>query len=351
MGLLVEACSGGGGSQLSSAGTFDGGDATSLVGSDASSDASETADALIEDAKGKDVASVPVGIPFGPYNLYGGGEAGPSSWETPMSVGTASFTLSSDYADATGIVLRINSARQRKLKMLTHMTGGSHSIYITNGKFDLAKWKAGMDTYKTSAIMSAVSTAVADGTIIGNSVMDEPNHDSWGGVMTKAIVDQMCAYQKGIFPTLPAGVVHNHDALEPTKSYAVCDFIVDQYGHRLTMGDIAAFRDAALALGTRDHHAIFFSLNILDGGIQDTNNNGAWECPTPSTEGQGTYSPNCRMTADQVRTFGLTLGAAGCGLTMWRYDAAFMARADNQAAFLDVAASLALLPMTTCKRW
>ena len=55
------------------------------------------------------------------------------------------------------------------------MTGGSHSLYLTNGVFDLAKWKAKMDAYNTTAVKSAVAAAVADGTIIGNSVMDEPN--------------------------------------------------------------------------------------------------------------------------------------------------------------------------------
>lgn len=301
----------------------------------------------------KDVSSdtlpIPIGIPFGPYNLYGGGEAGPSSWETPLSVGTASFNLSSDYADATGVVLRINSAKKLKLKLLMHMTSGDHSKYITSGKFDLTKWKTAMDTYKTSTITAAVAAAVADGTVVGNSVMDEPHHDSWGGTMTKATIDQMCAYVNGIFPTLPVGVVHGHDDFEPTKSYATCDFIVDQYAYRKTNGDINAYRDAGLALGARDRHAILFSLNILDGSVQDTD--GTWDCSSSLTEGKGTYSPNCRMSASQVRDWGIALGSAGCGLTMWRYDATFMGRADNQTAFADVAKALAKVPSKACMRF
>ena len=80
---------------------------------------------------------------------------------------------------------------------------------MTDGKFDLAKWRARMDTYNTPAIKQAVAAAVADGTIIGNSVMDEPHNETvaagWGGNVTKAMVDGMCGYVKQIFPTLDGG--------------------------------------------------------------------------------------------------------------------------------------------------
>ncbi len=164
--------------------------------------------------------------------------------------------------------------------------------------------------------------------------------------MTKARVDSLCGVVKSLFPTLPVGVGHRHDVFEPTKSYRVCDFIMDQYSTRA--GDVVAFRDAGLAMGQRDGHAILFAMNVLNGGEQDKD--GVYDCTSSGQGGVGTYSPNCRMTAQQVRDYGLALGPAGCGLLMWRYDEDYMSNPDNVQAFRDVAARLATLTARACKR-
>jgi hypothetical protein len=173
--------------------------------------------------------------------------------------------------------------------------------------------------------------------------------NTWGpkGTMTKQRVDGLCAYVKQIFPTMPVGPFHQHNTFEPDKSYRVCDFIVDQYDHR--RGDVRVFRDAGLALAQRDGHAVMFSLNILDGGIQAPRD-GLWYCDPTTTGGQGTFKPNCRMTAAQVREWGLLLGPVGCGLFMWRYDTAFITDPENQRAFRDVADHLAGQPAKACRR-
>ncbi|MFL5448201.1 MAG: hypothetical protein ACJ8AX_06615, partial [Gemmatimonadales bacterium] len=216
------------------------------------------------------------------------------------------------------------------------------------------KWQAKKDTYNTPAIRAAEAAAVADGTNIGNSVMDEPNvsgggdGNTWGppGTMTKARVDGLCAYVKNMFPTMLVGVVHNHQTFEPTKSYQVCEFLVDQYSWR--KGDVNDFIQGGLDLGRRDGLGIIFSMNILNGGIQATRD-GLWNCPLTTTGGRGTFDPNCRMTAQQVREWGTTLGSAGCAMMMWKYDDAFMANPENQQAFRDVAAVLASLPAKSCR--
>jgi hypothetical protein len=286
------------------------------------------------------------GIPFGPYGAWDGAAT--------LKTGTAVFTGGIGSVSASALVSRITEARRRRVELITAMTGG-HDPYLTNGVFDMAKWKARMDTYNTPAIRQAVAAAVADGTLIGNSVMDEPHvyglgdGNTWGprGTMTKARVDEMCGYVKTIFPTLPVGVVHQHHVFEPNKSYRVCEFIVSQYAHRY--GSVTAFRDSALALGRRDGIAIAFSMNILNGGIQAPRD-GLWNCPLTTTGGRGTYEPNCRMTAAQIREYGLVLGPAGCAMMMWRYDDAFMANSANQLAFADIAKHLATQPGRPCRR-
>ncbi len=255
------------------------------------------------------------GIPFGPFAAWDGSSLKPNA---------GMFTLTVTSVTASNIVSKISEARATKTKLLLAMTGGAHDNYLTFGVFDRSKWDAKMDSFNQPAIQSAVAGAVADGTIIGNVVMDEPNvsgsgdGNTWGpaGTMTKARVDSLCGYVKELFPTLPAGVQHRHDIFEPTKSYRVCDFVASQYASRV--GDATAFRDSGLAMARRDGHAILFAMNILNGGVQDKD--GVYDCTGPGQGGKGTYSPNCRMTAQLVRDIGQTLGPAGCGFMVWRYD-------------------------------
>jgi hypothetical protein len=293
------------------------------------------------------VRSTSGGIPFGPS----GGLSGYTGWKSGMEPFTATITGTSP----DGILSQLTTARNAKRHVVLNMTGGSHNRYLTGGVFDITKWHAVMDSYDSPVIKAAVAHAVSDGTLLGNSVMDEPNvhglgdGNTWGpsGTMTKVRVDSMCGVVKTLFPTLPVGVGHQHDAFEPTKSYGVCEFIIDQYSTRA--GDVTAFRDAGLALARRDGHAILFSMNILNGGIRSVRD-GSWNCPLTLTGGRGTSEPNCRMTAADVRRVGLTLGPAGCGLLMWRYDEGFMSNPDNVQAFRDVAARLATLPAKPCRR-
>jgi hypothetical protein len=206
-----------------------------------------------------------------------------------------------------------------------------------------------MNAFDTPAIRDAVAAGVADRTIIGNSVMDEPQQSGtdakdWGppGTMTKARVDGMCGYVKAIFPTLPVGVGHDHNVFETGNSYQVCEFMIVQYAAR--KGNVTTWRDGALSLAARDGLQVIFSLNLLDGGTQDKT--GAWDCP--GTGGLGTHGTNCRMTPAQVRDWGKLLGQAGCALLSWRYDGTFMAKPENQAAISDVAITLSRLPQAPC---
>ena len=291
--------------------------------------------------------TTPTGIPFGAFN----------AWDvTTLKPYNDVFTATVGPVNATIILDLIAAARTKHIKLILAMTGGSHDNYMStiNGvyQFDMAKWKARMQTYNTSAIKTAVASAVADGTIIGNFVMDEPNvtgagdGNTWGpaGTMTKIRVDSLCGYVKGLFPALPVGVAHGHDTFEPANSYLVCEFLLDQYAWR--KGDVTTFRDNGLALARRDGMSILFSVNLLNGGVTDRD--GIWDCT--GTGGMGTYAPNCRMTAQQVRDWGILLGSAGCALSMWRYDDAFVLNADNQQAFNDVRSRLATLPGKSCRR-
>jgi hypothetical protein len=200
-----------------------------------------------------------------------------------------------------------------------------------------------MDLYNTSAIKAAVAAGVADGTILGADVMDEPQHVSWGGVMTKPMLDQMASYVKSIFPTVPVGVSVRSD-WRPAERYKVIDFIATQYV--ASYGSVTAWRDNALAFGGLDGVRVVFSINIMNGGAGFNETS----CPIPPTGGWGLSPGRCRMSADQVRQFGTALGPAGSGLLMWVYDPTFMADPANVQAFRDIASKLATLPARSWRR-
>jgi hypothetical protein len=282
-----------------------------------------------------------IGVPMGMAGLFtAGADQGP-------------FTMSLDGYQADNLIPRLETARRRKLRLLLNLTGGSHNNYKTNGAFDITKWMTRMQTYNTTSISAAIAAGVADGTIVGASVMDEPHNTSptasWGpeGTMTKERIDDMCRYVKVMFPNLPVGVVHDHRVFEPEKGYASCDFLVSQYTYRKTKGDVSAFREGGLAFAARNHMAVIFSINILDGGIP---RKASGTCEIPETGGPGTYGRNCRMTPQQIRDFGLALGPAGCAFTMWRYDREFFDNSANKASFAEVADSLAKVPSKVCRR-
>jgi hypothetical protein len=281
------------------------------------------------------------GIPYGPVGL----------WKmTTLKWGPEPFTASQNFINADTLVLQINAARNTGQRLVVAMTGGAAERFTTNGQFDMAKWKSVMNTYRKSALKKAVAAAVSDGTIIGNQMIDEPETTKWGTVLTKPMIDQMAAYVKTIFPTLPVGLNHGPPGYQwrASERYTKVDYVLYQYNHYITSGNIVAWRDAVLAQAKLDGVTPALSLNILNGGVQDRD--GTYDCTGPGQGGLGTRYPNCTMTADQVRTWGKALVPYACFMMMWQYNETYMSEASNQDAFREIASLVASQPPRSCAR-
>jgi hypothetical protein len=277
------------------------------------------------------------GIPFGHYGM----------WSGDQIVSGAPFTLGMGTTAPQNIVALLANLKARRLKAFVNLFGGGSDDYLTGGAFDLAKWEAKLAAYDTPVIRAAIFTAWQEGTLLGFPVLDEPHNTKWGGGLTgKQAVDGMCGQVKARYPGIPAGVTHQHDLYYPSQSYGVCDFLINQYV--LRKGDARTYLTAALAYAKRDGMAMVFSLNILNGSTQAPRD-GLWNCPS-TTAGRGTDEPNCRMTAAEIREWGLLFGPQGCAMLMWTYKDDFMAVPANQSAFADIAAALAPLPRKACVR-
>jgi hypothetical protein len=284
-----------------------------------------------------DPPATPRGIPFGPIDLW-------TTYSRPAwSPGL--FSASMNPESPEGIVRRINAARALGHRLILAMTSGKHTRYLTNGKFDLLKWTSRQSLYdSTPGVKEAIAAGVADGTVIGADIMDEPQHPSWNNSVSRPLLDSMAAYVKNIFPTLPVGVSVRLD-WRPTEKFTRIDFVTTQYV--ASYGPIATWRDSALARAKRNGVAVVFSLNVLNGGAGFGET--AESCAAKLTGGVGGIG-RCRMSAEQLRAFGMSLVSSGCGLVFWKFDSAYVSKPENLAALNDLARVSSQVPATPCRR-
>jgi PKD repeat protein len=265
---------------------------------------------------------------------------------------------------AGNIIARIDACRRLGVKMVWQPTGGSHTKYLTDGKFDINKWRS--ERVNAYAALSAsnkaiINQAIADGIIPGASLVDEPDHSSWGGVFRKRVtgepgtvsVTQLVSEWKAIFPTCPTGVLSQVTwrSFEPWGT--PYDFNVYQYSAR--RGSVTAYRDSCIAnaafVESGNPVVVVFSMNILNGGERIEG------CPEPQTGGLGvgpTAPPNCRMSDENLVAFGPVLLSGGAGLWMWEAREDYLLRdddlVDTQAAMSQLASLAATLSKPTWRR-
>src|SRR3954471_3517030 len=114
------------------------------------------------------------GIPFGP-NVYTKGESS-KSLVPPSDIDTAFSGLVTAAFPQT-LVAKLEAARRRSDRILLAFAGNSEFYRDANG-FNLDMWKARVDKFRTIDI----SSYIADGTLIGHFIMDEPSDPgNWFG--------------------------------------------------------------------------------------------------------------------------------------------------------------------------
>jgi hypothetical protein len=291
------------------------------------------------------------------------------------------FTMAMQADVAASLPARIATATQGRFTYLLIPAGGARANYLTNGVFDMAKWKAKLQTFNTPTLKALVAKAVLQGVLIGSSNMDEPANtggvgneaNSWGpaGTMNVARVDSMCGYARGVFhlegqPDIPQGVFLDWGKLQSggrgwqDQTFKVCDFATSQYGYR--KGTLKDYLAGGLAMAAKHGMAASFAINTRDGGYQVKRLTGqkgwltaTWKPDAPgdclsTSGGRGSYFPNCAMSPAQVKESGLYFIAASCLLTGFAYDPDQAADPRYQASFKAIADSAKRLPRKSCKR-
>jgi hypothetical protein len=244
----------------------------------------------------------------------------------------------------------ITTSRTKHARVNLFFGGGGHAQYKTNGKFDLTKWKNKMATFGTAANKTCVAAGVADGTVIGGSLLDEPEIADWGGVLTKPMINDMASFMKKMFPTLPVGPNHGMQGhnWRTSERYTTVDYANYQFNWNATRpgGDLTAWRNAVFKQAALDGVTPAFSLNVINGGTLAGSN---WNC----TAHRGTRDPLCNMTPAQLEAWGKAQVPGGCWLLLWTdglYDQPFFASSANQSALRAIAAVTAAAPARSCRR-
>jgi hypothetical protein len=300
------------------AANFDSSATDSLADDSISAETDATLDAMISAA-----TATRSGVPYGPFDLY-------KSWDAPAVSGFSGGVV---YASPKGIIKLLKSMRAHRTRAFLKMTGDHQSKYMTRGRFSYTKWRRATARYNTPAIKAAIKAAVADGTLLGYSMIDEPNRFNWGrGSTNKAMLDRMARYSKSLFPTLPTAAVVTY-YWRPNERYRVLDAIISQTW--APTKSAATYRREAVAAARQNGVKLAFALNILSG---------------PKIKGCRKYGRTCIMTPRQVRQWATTLGPSTCGMFMWKYQKALYARSDYKRAFKEVAAKLARESRTSCRR-
>lgn len=227
-------------------------------------------------------------LPFGPKQLPG------SALGHPYPGGYIN-------AGATRAVLtsRLQAARAAGARVIVKLPQSRELLTGRDGRFSLDRWKADIDRLRGFDF----APYVADGTVIGAELVNEPNDPAnWGGVaLTKAEFDGAGAYAKSIWPTLPVGGGRS-DYLLALAPWAHIDFGHSQYHMR--KGDIDQWIARTVDESRRAGVALLLSLNYSAGGPD-----------------------NRPLTADQLDRFysALVRVPEACAVTGYVYDAAYLA--------------------------
>jgi hypothetical protein len=276
-------------------------------------------------------AGVGQGIPFGEFGLA------PEHFGAPY---TGAIVLVS--RSQAGSVLR--AAQRERLRLVLNLAGGRDHYRNPDGTFNLELWKSRIDAYRDVDF----SPYVREGLVLAHYLVDEPDaRRSWGGQQISRVqLEEMAAYSKSIWPTLPTAVRATPRWLRAgDTAYQYLDIAWAQWagpfrgaGAGLTPEQ---FRDENVAWAKELGLGLVFGMNYLDGGdgssgVVGTEPNSNW----------------WQMSAAELAHVGTVLVGApyACALLSWRHDAGFEHRPGVREALDSVAAVAAARGGTSCLR-
>jgi hypothetical protein len=222
-------------------------------------------------------------------------------------------------------------------RIVLKLCNGSDS-YVKNsdGTFSLTKWKSLVARFKNSNLGPYIS----DGTIVGHYLIDEPQRTQrWGGKeISRATLEEMARYSKGIWPTMATFVRAVPSWLAAgSQNYSALDAGWAQY--TAGKGTVNDYIGSEVAAAKKKGLGLAVGLNVLDGGDGSSRIAGFT---------RGKYA----MSASEIRTYGTALlnQSYACAFYNWMYDASYYGRSDIKSAMADMSAKARNHGQTSCKQ-
>jgi hypothetical protein len=268
------------------------------------------------------------GIPFGPF-VYTKGSS--TNSVIPASKLNPGFTAIAAPVYGPTLLRQLDAARRSNDRVLLAFAGSSRLYTDANG-FNMSRWKARVDRFRSVDI----SSYIADGTILGHFILDEPADPSnWNGhVISLAEIEEMARYSKEIWPDLPA-IIRAWPSYLKGYHYQYLDAAWAQYHSR--MGSIDDFISTNVRQAKEIGLGLVGGLNVLAGGGQD---------------GVGGYMAGKNsMSAAQIRSLGGKYLDEPyiCAFLLWTYDSTYVGRPDITAAIADLSKKARSSPNTRCR--
>jgi Bacterial Ig-like domain (group 3) len=204
---------------------------------------------LASDPAGTAAAAYPGGIPIGLF-------------AQPLSEYGARYDGGHRNTPPSSLLADLETIRSQGGKVVLMFAGSQTNYKDADGHFSLSLWEGRVDRYRGVDFSSYVD----DGTIIAHYLLDEPNDPSnWNGqVVSGATVEQMAAYSKQIWPTLPTVVrVEPGYLAQANVNYRYLDAAWAQYVYR--KGEIHTYAAQNVADAQALGLQLIFGLNLLTG--------------------------------------------------------------------------------------
>ena len=271
------------------------------------------------------IAEVPEGISYAAATFRGGIPFGTYAMPTSLFGDRYNGALQNNWPEF--LLGELSQIKARGGKVVLMFAGSEEHYKDGEGHFSLTKWKARVDRFKNVDF----SSYVADGTIIGHYLIDEP-HDlfNWNGVpVSPATIEEMARYSKQYWPSM-ATIVREEPGYMAAWSgtYHYLDAAWAQYTAR--RGDAGDYIRKNVADAQQKGLALITGLNLLKGG-----------------------NPNLSpMNAAEVQQYGSALLSSSypCAFISWQHDETFLNQSGMGAAMDALSDKAQNRPTTTCRR-
>jgi hypothetical protein len=213
--------------------------------------------------------------------------------------------------------------KSRGGKVVLTFAGHEEHYKDRTGHFDMGKWKARVDRFKSVDFSSYIN----DGTIVGHYLIDEPyDAFNWGDPVPGSVVEEMARYSKQLWPNLVTIVRAQPNQVRWNGTYRYLDAAWAQYTYQ--KGDIARYIRENVADAQAMGLGLVVGLNVTKG--------------SPSRG---------ELTGRQIEDWGSVLLSSTypCAFISWQYNERHLSQSDVKAAMAELSRKAQDRPTRTCK--